>query len=95
MHSTCRRHIAVSFAAAALWALVAFVGVVVQPSPTSAMRLPFFALLQVATSATGLATLPWLMRGFVRDQTLAYVAGYLHRESDEPAEDARHLRAVR
>jgi hypothetical protein len=52
-------------------------------------------VLAVAMNATILAGMPYMLRGFVKDQTLAYVAGYMHREADEKVEERPRLEVVR
>lgn len=93
MNTRCRAHTIVSVVAALAWVAVAAM-LVEPPEPGDWLRLPFFALLTVASCASGLALFPLVMRGFVKDVVLAYVAGYYHREADE--EQGRPvLRAVR
>lgn len=71
-----------SLVAALAWLIV--VGMCMQPpGPDDMARLPFFAVLGLAVGASSLAVFPWMMVGFVRDQTLAYVAGYMHAQADE------------
>lgn len=77
------------------WAVALILMLVVQPDSGTVQSRLFFVALGVALCAGTLATLPWMMHGFIRDQVLAYVAGYMHREADDPAEDRPALTVVR
>jgi hypothetical protein len=95
MRSTCRRHSVAVVVAVLAWAVVIVGAFWVQPEANSTWRLPLVVVLAVAMNATNLAAMPYMLRGFVKDQTLAYVAGYLHREADEVTEDRPRLEVVR
>jgi hypothetical protein len=95
MRSSCRRHQFVTAAAVLMWVVVGVFAFGIQPAADDYLRLPFVVFLCAAMSTSVLAGLPWMLRGFVRDQTLAYVAGYMHREADEPQEEERRLTVVR
>lgn len=82
VRSSSARQVIVSLLAAAAWLVVLWM-CLNPPGPDESMRLPFFAVLGLAVGASSLAAFPWMMVGYVRDQTLAYVAGYMHREADE------------
>ena len=95
MRSTCRRHSVAVVVAVLAWAVVIVGAFWLQPDIHSEWRLPLVVALAVALNATNLAAMPYMLRGFVKDQTLAYVAGYFHREADEPVEEPRRLEVVR
>jgi hypothetical protein len=95
MRSSCRRHFVAVIVAVVAWAVVVGTAFLIPPDAHSAMRLQWTVVLAVAMNATVLAGLPYMLRGFIRDQTLAYVAGYMHREADEPQEQPRRLEVVR
>jgi hypothetical protein len=95
MRSTCRRHSVAVVVAALAWTVVVVGAFWVQPDAHSMWRLPWTVVLAVAMNATILAGMPYMLRGFVKDQTLAYVAGYMHREVDEPVEERPRLEVVR
>ena len=44
--------------------------------------------LFVASGSGWLVTMPWLLRGFIQTQVLAYLTGYLHQREDEPERPA-------
>jgi hypothetical protein len=94
MRSSCRRHSVAVVLAVVLWLAVVLVAFVVPPDPHSYMRLQWTVMLGAAMTASVLAGVPYMLRGFVKDQTLAYVAGYMHREADTVEERPR-LEVVR
>lgn len=88
MRTRCRRQLAVLVIAVLAW-LVVLALIVLEPAPENVLRLPFFAVLGVAVSASGLAALPWLLAGIIQDKVLLYVAGYFHGEADERRREGR------
>ena len=94
MRSQCRQQAILSTVAVVAWSVV--LGLLgYQPDPTSPWRMVFFAALQVAGIATAVGVLPWMMRGYIQGQVLAYVAGYMAQREDDEPEEPRRLRSVR
>ena len=54
---------------------------------TTGERL-FYVALFVASGSGWLVTMPWLLRGFIQTQVLAYLTGYMHQREDEPERPA-------
>ena len=82
MRPRCFAHAVVTDVSLAAWVITVYL-MLVPPGPNEPLRLPFFAALGVAVSFGSLALFPWVMKGFVKDVVLAYVAGYHQRASEE------------
>ena len=94
MRSQCRQQAILSTVAVVAWSVV--LGLLgYQPDPTSPWRMVFFAALQVAGLTTAVAVLPWMMRGYIQGQVLAYVAGYMAQREDDETGDRPALTVVR
>lgn len=87
MPKRCRQSKILAGVSLASWTVALFIMVAPRPAAGDLLERVFFAALGIALCTGTLVTLPWMMREYVQDQVLAYVAGFMHSQADE--QDAR------
>lgn len=74
-------HLLVIGAASVAW-VITIVLVVIDPTLSSRWRLAFTVTQDIATIATMIAVLPWVLHDFLADVVRAYLIGYANGEQD-------------